>query len=40
LDYYESLGFSLMNLFTVNRTTKQSILEYDCLMARLDELDG
>jgi FkbM family methyltransferase len=40
LDYYESLGFSLMNLFTVNRTNQQSILEYDCLMARLDELDG
>lgn len=40
LAYYESCGFSLMNLFIVSRTGKQNILEYDCLMARLDELDS
>jgi len=39
LHYYESFGFSLMNLSVVSRTTQQSILEYDCLMARLDELE-
>jgi len=39
LRYYESFGFSLMNLSVVSRTRQQSILEYDCLMARLDELD-
>jgi len=38
LDYYESLGFSLMDLFVVGRTTFGSILEYDCVMARLDKL--
>ena len=37
LEYYESLGYSLMNLFVVNRTNYQSILEYDCFMARLGE---
>ena len=37
LRYYESFGFSLMNLSVVNRTRQQSILEYDCLMARLGE---
>jgi FkbM family methyltransferase len=37
---YESLGFDLMNLFTVTRTTRYgSVLEYDCLMARLEQLD-
>lgn len=35
LAYYESLGFSLMNLFVVNRGKHDSILEYDCIMARL-----
>jgi len=39
LEYYESLGFCLMNLTVVNRTPKGSILEYDCVMARLAELD-
>lgn len=39
LEYYESLGFSLMNLAIVNRTLQGSILEYDCVMARLSELD-
>lgn len=38
LDYYESLGFSLMNLFVVNRTSHTSILEYDCIMVRLEEI--
>ncbi len=38
LNYYESLGFSLMNLFVINRTKQQCILEYDCLMARADEM--
>ena len=35
LTYFESLGFSLMNLFVVNRGKHDSILEYDCMMARL-----
>ena len=40
LAYYESLGFELMNLFTVTRTARyRSILEYDCLMARVENLD-
>jgi FkbM family methyltransferase len=38
LEYYESLGFSLMNLFVVNRTKHQAVLEYDCLMARVEHL--
>jgi hypothetical protein len=38
LDYYESRGFSLLNLFIVNRTAEGSILEYDCIMARSSEL--
>ena len=37
LRYYESFGFSLMNLSVVSRTKQQSVLEYDCLMARLDK---
>lgn len=36
LTYFESLGFSLMNLFVVNRGKHGSILEYDCMMARLE----
>jgi FkbM family methyltransferase len=39
LAYYESLGFVLMDLFTVTRTaTYGSILEYDCVMASRKEL--
>ncbi len=38
LEYYESLGFSLMDLFIVNRTDYKGILEYDCVMARKEEL--
>lgn len=38
LEHYESLGFSLMNLFIVNTTNNESILEYDCVMARTEEL--
>jgi FkbM family methyltransferase len=33
---YESAGFSLLDLFVVNRTSSGGILEYDCLMARED----
>lgn len=40
LEYFESLDFALMNLFVVNRTSHQSILEYDCIMAKLNELDA
>ncbi|MFO1155450.1 MAG: hypothetical protein U1E43_01125 [Rhodospirillales bacterium] len=40
LEYYESLGFSLMHLALVNRTRQGNILEYDCLMARVPELDS
>ncbi|SCY24626.1 FkbM family methyltransferase [Nitrosospira sp. Nsp13] len=36
LMYFESLGFSLMNLFVVNRGKHGSILEYDCMMTRLE----
>jgi len=36
LRFYESMGFSLMNLFTVSRSPKKAnVVEYDCLMARL-----
>jgi FkbM family methyltransferase len=36
LAYYESLGFSLLNLGIVNRTfdSDETVLEYDCLMVR------
>lgn len=41
LAYYESLGFKLMNLFTVTRTAGHgAILEYDALMARPKSLNG
>jgi len=41
LAYYESLGFVLMNLFTVARTAGNgAILEYDALMARPKSLNG
>jgi FkbM family methyltransferase len=36
LDHYDSLGFSLMDLEVVNRARDGHIVEYDCLMARLD----
>jgi FkbM family methyltransferase len=39
LEHYEALGFSLMNLYVVNRAQHRSILEYDCVMARLDRFD-
>jgi FkbM family methyltransferase len=39
LELYESLGFSLMNLYIVNRAPDGSIVEYDCVMARLDRFD-
>lgn len=38
LEHYESLGFSLMKLIVVNTTKYDSILEYDCVMARTGEL--
>jgi FkbM family methyltransferase len=38
LGYYEALGFSLMDLIAVGRAKHGSVLEYDCLMARLDQL--
>jgi FkbM family methyltransferase len=38
LNHYESLGFSLMNLYVVNRAQHGFIVEYDCVMARLDRL--
>jgi FkbM family methyltransferase len=31
---YEELGFQLMDLFVVNRTPNDGVLEYDCLMIR------
>jgi FkbM family methyltransferase len=39
LAYYESLGFSLLNLDVVNRNQHGSISEYDCVMARLDRFN-
>ena len=39
LELYESLGFSLMNLYVVGRAKRGSIIEYDCVMARLDRFD-
>lgn len=38
-EYYESLGFSLMNLYIVNRAGLGGVLEYDCLMARVDQCE-
>jgi FkbM family methyltransferase len=34
LSRYQTLGFDLIDLFVVNRTTDGRILEYDCLMRR------
>lgn len=40
LALYESLGFKLMTLFPVARNpTYENVIEYDCLMARLDQND-
>jgi len=39
LEYYESLGFALMNLYIVNRAGHGGVLEYDCLMARVDQFE-
>jgi FkbM family methyltransferase len=39
LDNYESLGFTLIDLKVVNRFQHRSIVEYDCVMARLDRFD-
>lgn len=36
LRYYRDLGFSLMDLAVVNRTASRAVLEYDCIMARVD----
>jgi FkbM family methyltransferase len=38
LSVFEKLGFSLMNLSVVSRSQTQAILEYDCVMARMDRL--
>lgn len=38
LSYYESLGYKLMDLSIVNRARHGGIVEYDCLMARVDEI--
>jgi len=40
LAYYERLGFSLMDLFVVSRAQNGQIVEYDCIMARTNALDG
>lgn len=40
LECYESLGFVLMNLLVVNRRPNGNVLEYDCLMAKEDQLLG
>lgn len=37
LEYYESLGFSLIDLHVVDRAPHGSVLEYDCVMARLEQ---
>ncbi len=38
LAHYEALGFALMNLSIVNRSSIGGIREYDCVMARVDRL--
>ena len=38
LDCYGAFGFALMNLSIVNRSRGSGIQEYDCLMARPEEL--
>ena len=38
LAQYGSLGFMLMNLSIVNRTKVRGIREYDCVMARVEQL--
>jgi FkbM family methyltransferase len=35
---YERLGFSLMDLFVVNRTPDGRVVEYDCVMVKTTEL--
>lgn len=35
LQFYQDLGFSLMDLTIVNRTPQNAVLEYDCIMARV-----
>ena len=40
LRYYESCGFQLINLFSAYQNKKYgNIIEYDCLMARLDKIN-
>ncbi len=36
LAYFESLGFSLMTLMILSQGKSGSVLEYDCIMARLE----
>jgi FkbM family methyltransferase len=38
LQLYESLGFHLIDLFPVSWGVYRNVIEYDCLMARLDRL--
>ncbi|MEM8537957.1 MAG: FkbM family methyltransferase [Pseudomonadota bacterium] len=40
LDFYEDRGFRLLRLFTVNLNDHGGILEYDCIMAKSEELTG
>jgi FkbM family methyltransferase len=40
LAHYESLGFSLLNLYVVNRNQDRSISAYDCVMARLNRFSS
>ncbi len=39
LAFYHSLGFDLINLSTVSRGKYNNIIEYDCLMARLNNIE-
>jgi FkbM family methyltransferase len=36
LSYYEGLGFVLMDLWLVTRTTRGEVMEYDCVMKRTE----
>ena len=40
LSHYEELGFSLIDLFVVDRKADGRAVEYDCIMARTSELTG
>jgi FkbM family methyltransferase len=36
IECYEAAGFQLLDLFAINRTDDGRVVEYDCLMAKID----